>query len=138
MKFIIFLLLEYNSGPFPVNDIFKYKMFKKLKYKNLIFCIWQYRNADCYCYIKEKKVIQIHNILLRCHDNILFFYGKQFLSYYPYYTYPYNSKFTDIFHVKDFSNEFVIVPFTDVIAKCIILPDENDFWVSFPLIHQIE
>jgi len=27
--------LEYNLGPFPVNDAFKYKMFKKIEYKNL-------------------------------------------------------------------------------------------------------
>lgn len=100
--------------------------------------MWQYRSADCYCYLKGKKVIQVHNILLRRHDNILFLYGKQFSSYYPYYIYPYNSKLTDIFRVKDLSNEFVIVQFEDVIAKCTVLPDENNFWVSFPLIHQIE
>ena len=63
---------EYNSGPLPVNDIFKYKMFKKLKYKDLIFYVWQCRNADCYCYIKGEKIIQIHNILVRSDDTFFF------------------------------------------------------------------
>lgn len=130
--------MEHNSEPFPVNDIFKYKMFKKVKYKNLTFHAWQYRNADCYCYIKGKKILQIHNILLRCHDNILFFYGKQFLSYFPYYVYPYNSEFIDIFRVTDLANEFLMVQFQDVIAKCMVLPDKNNFWISFSLVHQIE
>lgn len=132
------LLLEHNSGPFPANDIFQYKMYRKIKYKNVIFYVWQYCNADCYCYTKEGKVIKIHNILFRCHDNILLFYGKQFLSYVSYYEYPYDSEILDIFRIKDVSNEFVTVPFEDVIAKCLLLPDENNSWISFPLIHSVE
>lgn len=68
--------LNCDSAPCP-DSIVTYKMFRKVKYKNFIFYTWQYRNADCYCYVKGKKVLQIHNILLRSYDKMVFLYGKQ-------------------------------------------------------------
>lgn len=132
------LSLDYSSGPLPDNGIFTYKMFRKVIYNNFTFYVWQYRPADCYCYVKGKKILQLHNILLRCHDNTVLLYGKEFLNYYSYYIYPYNSDISDIFLVKNLSETFVTISFQDIIAKCIVIPDENNFQVSFPLIHQIE
>lgn len=63
-------------------------------------------------------------------------YGKQFCSYYSYYSRHYESANVDIFVVKDYSVDFKSCTLDDV-GKCMVLPYADNFWIALPLIHQI-
>lgn len=125
---------SYYSG--PVSNESAYKCYKKVKFNGLTLCVEAHRKADCYCVTKNRKVFKILNVLKNS-DWRLFFYGREFLSYEPFYDYPFSSTTIDIFKVKELS-DLKTVALDVVLTKCVLIPNENDLsYVSIPLLHAL-
>lgn len=129
--------LEYNTGPFPRGSNIIYRQYRKIKYKNFLFCVNSYRVSDSYCLLKNNTLLQIDNILVRIHDDVVVLYGRHFESYSSFYTYPFASETAQIFLVKELSYEYFIYDVNDIAAKCVVMPVNNSSWISFPIIHEL-
>lgn len=80
--------MEHHLGPLPTSpdlDLKFSEQFKKIHFNNFVLIVHFHSSADSYCFIKNGKVIQIHNILL--HRGHLLIVGKQFKFYEPLYIY---------------------------------------------------
>jgi hypothetical protein len=126
-----------NLGPTPIDNNV-YACFKKLVYNSFAMYVKSVRAADCYCYAKG-KVVEIHNIL-RCEINgkkCIFIYGKEFVQYDSYYTYPFDSALIDIFRVSQLGSDYKMLSLCDIITKCVVIPQEanSNHFICFPMLH---
>lgn len=127
-----------NLGPIPHCNKRVYEGFKKLVYNGFALYSKSIRVADCYCYAKD-KVVEVHNIL-RCKINrkeCLFIYGKEFVQYESYYTYPYDSTLVNIYKVSELSLDYKIFPLCDIISKCVVIPQDTNgnYFICIPMLH---
>lgn len=128
------LSYENNSGPVPT-DSHLYNAYMKVKCKDFVIYVLSRRVADCYCYSKNNKVVQVHNVLERIHDKKVYLYGKEFMTYSSYYDYPFDSSILNVFVVDNISRDFKIFPLCDIKSKCALICDSSDKNVCFPLLH---
>ncbi|KAB0790106.1 hypothetical protein PPYR_15573 [Photinus pyralis] len=131
-------ILEPTNGPLSkdMNFTNTHLQFKKVSLTNFLLCILSYSQADADCMLKNKKVVQIHNIL-KTAQNEIFLFCKRFLCYNSFYSYPIRSSELNIYTTKNLSNEWEIVSVADVAAKCLVLPLNDSEHVSFPLVHSL-
>lgn len=111
------------------------KQYNKIFFQNVKFCTYYYSRNNSYCLSEEKKVLQIHNILVYSETNIIFI-CKQFLSYKSLFTYPFDSSNLQIFVVDNLS-VLIEINITDILTKCIVFPLKDNTLASFPLLHNI-
>lgn len=124
----------HDFGPKPnVDNV--YDCFKKAVYKHFAIYVFDYRKSDCYCFTKNNKVIEIHNILRCDYKKSLFVYCKEFTLYNSYYMYPINSIAIDVFKVSNLS-DLKILAMEDIVSKCVVIP-EKDYFVSLPIVHTL-
>lgn len=108
--------------------------YNKICFQTVKLCTYYYARNNSYCLSLEKKVLQIHNILVYSETNIIFI-CKQFLSYKSLYTYPFDTSTLQIFVVETLSD--IEVNITDILTKCIVFPLKDNTLAAFPLLHNI-
>jgi hypothetical protein len=122
-----------HTGAPCLHKIEVYKQYKKIDFKNCIFCISSYSLPDSYFITKENKVIRIDNIILNL-ENKTFLLGKQFHSYETFNNYPIDSKLLGIYILDQLSSSLDVWSIDSIMAKVMLLPFKNK-WVCFPIIH---
>lgn len=92
------------------------------------------READRYCLTLSGKVFQICNILKK--DGSLYVYGREFVSYQPFFEYPFSSIAIDVMEVKELSH-FKLMSVNDILTKCLVIPCDT-YTISIPMLHAPE
>lgn len=126
---------EHENDPVLPQFILLCKQFRQMAFNGFKLSCQKYSKANSYCIIKEKKVVEVQNII-SIDSNITI--GMEFLSFNSSYTYPIDSKELSIFIVTDLS-ELQSWPLNDVKGKCILrpLPNSADIFVSLHLLHTL-
>lgn len=104
----------------------------------MTFCIRSYSIADSYFITKDKRVVQIENIILNSENETLLL-AREFTSYDSFYYYPLDSKLLNIFVLNKLSQELDTWTLECIMAKVMLFPfNGNDGkWVCFPIIHTL-
>ncbi|XP_070523068.1 uncharacterized protein [Cardiocondyla obscurior] len=79
-------------------------------------------------------IVILHNIIVK--DGTVFFIGYSFIKNGNAYEYPLSSSELGIVQVSDLSNERRVFYLTEVVAKCWLIPDGENF-ICFPLLHTL-
>lgn len=122
--------IPHFSGPIPG---FGCTQYKKLRYKNFLFFVLSYSEADCFCLTMEGLVVKIQNVVVD-NENECYILGNRFQNYTSFFKYPIDSKKFNIYRVQDLSHNVEIWQRDQIVSKCIVFP-LHDAWVSLPLLH---
>ncbi|XP_057668045.1 uncharacterized protein LOC130901016 [Diorhabda carinulata] len=117
--------LSHFLGPTPN---FSCKQYKKLHYKDFIFSIASYSEANCFCLTLEGLVFKIENVV--DNNGAVFILGRRFQDYRSFYKYPVDSKE----FIQNLSEYIELLHCHKVFSKCIVFPFKQE-WLSFSLLH---
>lgn len=123
---------EFELGmphPNPNNEI-DGEQFKQIRINKTTFRLNQ---SDACFLTRNGAVVILENIIRR--DGNIFFQGKRFTQQDDIYDYPINSSQLGIFKVWGLRNEEETFPIEEVFAKCWLMPQNDDTFVSIPLAH---
>ncbi|XP_057671397.1 uncharacterized protein LOC130903307 [Diorhabda carinulata] len=122
--------LSHFLGPTPN---FSCKQYKKLHYKDFIFSIASYSEANCFCLTLEGLVFKIENIVVD-NNGAVFILGRRFQDYRSFYKYPVDSKEFYVYRIQNLSEYIELLHCHKVFSKCIVFPFKQE-WLSFSLLH---
>lgn len=88
--------------------------------------------ADCFCFLKNNKVVMIEHIGIQNGHTIII--GREYENYCSYTLYPCDSKHLNIFLVKDLTDLRYFYA-TEIARKAVVLPWEGEQMCIFPLLH---
>lgn len=121
---------QHNGGPLTNNR--KYDNEFQIMHKNSIIFKSDDKN-DC-VQVKDNSIIQILNFAES--EKVFYIIGNKFKIIGNLYEYPYESKLFNIFIVKK-TNEVNSWPCSDIVAKMLKIPSNNNF-IVFPILHTSE
>ena len=118
---------EHFDGPLPDSSTVNFKQYRLLFTCSDTFRLtsWFYKRNDSYVY-DGTHVYRVCNILAEGTDtSSVLLVCKKFRNYLPFFDYPLTSSDLDIYVVDSVSNDYFVLPLSDVICKGIIIKISN-------------